>query len=89
MCFLHTDLYSFSLVPWTEGFEMVNEEKAFTFVDSCSAGKILVLGIMSFLLQLPKEFSSESFDKTILKALNQGSLRREERRHPDLEPILR
>eukprot|EP00073_Rattus_norvegicus_P051888 XP_017454272.1 PREDICTED: zinc finger CCHC domain-containing protein 2 isoform X3 [Rattus norvegicus] len=45
--------------------------------------------LQEFLLKLPKEFSSESFDKTILKALNQGSLRREERRHPDLEPILR
>ncbi|XP_076797800.1 zinc finger CCHC domain-containing protein 2 isoform X3 [Arvicanthis niloticus] len=42
-----------------------------------------------YTFKLPKEFSSESFDKTILKALNQGSLRREERRHPDLEPILR
>uniref|UniRef100_A0A8C0WLH8 Zinc finger CCHC domain-containing protein 2 n=1 Tax=Castor canadensis TaxID=51338 RepID=A0A8C0WLH8_CASCN len=39
--------------------------------------------------QLPKELSSETFDKTILRALNQGSLKREERRHPDLEPILR
>uniref|UniRef100_A0A8P0TIK4 Zinc finger CCHC-type containing 2 n=2 Tax=Canis lupus familiaris TaxID=9615 RepID=A0A8P0TIK4_CANLF len=39
--------------------------------------------------QLPKEVSSETFDKTILRALNQGSLKREERRHPDLEPILR
>ncbi|XP_052055820.1 zinc finger CCHC domain-containing protein 2 isoform X3 [Apodemus sylvaticus] len=45
--------------------------------------------LQEFLLKLPKEFSSESFDKTILKALNQGSLRREERRRPDLEPILR
>ncbi|KAK2094278.1 hypothetical protein P7K49_028016 [Saguinus oedipus] len=40
-------------------------------------------------LELPKELSSETFDKTILRALNQGSLKREERRHPDLEPILR
>ncbi|XP_066209738.1 zinc finger CCHC domain-containing protein 2 isoform X3 [Saccopteryx leptura] len=39
--------------------------------------------------QLPKELSSETFDKTILRALNQGPLKREERRHPDLEPILR
>ncbi|XP_053428036.1 zinc finger CCHC domain-containing protein 2 isoform X5 [Nycticebus coucang] len=39
--------------------------------------------------QLPKELSSETFDKTILRALNQGSLKREERRHSDLEPILR
>ncbi|KAL0613044.1 Zinc finger CCHC domain-containing protein 2 [Plecturocebus cupreus] len=38
--------------------------------------------------RLPKELSSETFDKTILRALNQGSLKREERRHPDLEPIL-
>ncbi|XP_053520130.1 zinc finger CCHC domain-containing protein 2 isoform X3 [Artibeus jamaicensis] len=39
--------------------------------------------------QLPKELSSETFDKTILRALNQGPLKREERRHPDLEPVLR
>ncbi|KAL1765073.1 zinc finger protein CCHC domain-containing protein 2 isoform X1, partial [Sigmodon hispidus] len=45
--------------------------------------------LQEFLLKLPKELSSETFDKTILKALNQGSLKREERRHPDLEPILR
>ncbi|OWK01665.1 hypothetical protein Celaphus_00017844 [Cervus elaphus hippelaphus] len=38
---------------------------------------------------LPKELSSETFDKTILRALNQGSLKREEQRHPDLEPVLR
>lgn len=68
---------------------MVNEGKAFTFVYICSAGELLALDVVVFLLQLPKEFSSESFDKTILKALNQGPLRREERRRPDLEPILR
>uniref|UniRef100_A0A2K5ETG5 Zinc finger CCHC domain-containing protein 2 n=1 Tax=Aotus nancymaae TaxID=37293 RepID=A0A2K5ETG5_AOTNA len=45
--------------------------------------------LQEFLLKLPKELSSETFDKTILRALNQGSLKREERRHPDLEPILR
>ncbi|XP_075843746.1 zinc finger CCHC domain-containing protein 2 isoform X3 [Microtus pennsylvanicus] len=42
-----------------------------------------------YTFKLPKELSSETFDKTILGALNQGSLKREERRHPDLEPILR
>lgn len=46
-------------------------------------------GCALFLFQLPKELSSETFDKTILRALNQGSLKREERRHLDLEPILR
>ncbi|XP_036100193.1 zinc finger CCHC domain-containing protein 2 [Molossus molossus] len=45
--------------------------------------------LQEFLLKLPKELSSETFDKTILRALNQGSLKREERRHLDLEPILR
>ncbi|XP_006837642.1 PREDICTED: zinc finger CCHC domain-containing protein 2 [Chrysochloris asiatica] len=45
--------------------------------------------LQEFLLKLPKELSSETFDKTILRALNQGSLKREERRYPDLEPILR
>ncbi|XP_036275800.1 zinc finger CCHC domain-containing protein 2 isoform X2 [Pipistrellus kuhlii] len=45
--------------------------------------------LLDFLLKLPKELSSETFDKTILRALNQGSLKRDERRHPDLEPILR
>ncbi|XP_040593472.1 zinc finger CCHC domain-containing protein 2 isoform X6 [Mesocricetus auratus] len=45
--------------------------------------------LQEFLLKLPKELSSETFDKAILRALNQGSLKREERRHPDLEPILR
>ncbi|XP_066102607.1 zinc finger CCHC domain-containing protein 2 isoform X2 [Saccopteryx bilineata] len=45
--------------------------------------------LQEFLLKLPKELSSETFDKTILRALNQGPLKREERRHPDLEPILR
>ncbi|KAM8780467.1 zinc finger CCHC domain-containing protein 2 isoform 2-T4 [Rhynchonycteris naso] len=42
-----------------------------------------------YTFELPKELSSETFDKTILRALNQGPLKREERRHPDLEPILR
>ncbi|ERE73752.1 zinc finger CCHC domain-containing protein 2 [Cricetulus griseus] len=42
-----------------------------------------------YTFKLPKELSSETFDKAILRALNQGSLKREERRHPDLEPILR
>ncbi|XP_053428034.1 zinc finger CCHC domain-containing protein 2 isoform X3 [Nycticebus coucang] len=42
-----------------------------------------------YTFKLPKELSSETFDKTILRALNQGSLKREERRHSDLEPILR
>lgn len=46
MCFLQTDLYNFSLVPWKEGFEMVNEEKAFTFVYICLAGKILALDVV-------------------------------------------
>nr|XP_012803400.2 zinc finger CCHC domain-containing protein 2 isoform X2 [Jaculus jaculus] len=45
--------------------------------------------LQEFLLKLPKELSSETFDKAILRALNQGSLKREERRHPDLEPVLR
>ncbi|XP_008589500.1 PREDICTED: zinc finger CCHC domain-containing protein 2 [Galeopterus variegatus] len=45
--------------------------------------------LQEFLLKLPKELASETFDKMILRALNQGSLKREERRHPDLEPILR
>ncbi|XP_037661801.1 zinc finger CCHC domain-containing protein 2 isoform X2 [Choloepus didactylus] len=45
--------------------------------------------LQEFLLKLPKELSSETFDKTILRALNQGSLKREERRHPGLEPVLR
>ncbi|XP_036891287.1 zinc finger CCHC domain-containing protein 2 isoform X2 [Sturnira hondurensis] len=42
-----------------------------------------------YTFELPKELSSETFDKTILRALNQGPLKREERRHPDLEPVLR
>ncbi|XP_060029958.1 zinc finger CCHC domain-containing protein 2 isoform X2 [Erinaceus europaeus] len=42
-----------------------------------------------YTFKLPKELSSETFDKTILRALNQGPLKREERRHPDLEPVLR
>ncbi|XP_028380748.1 zinc finger CCHC domain-containing protein 2 [Phyllostomus discolor] len=45
--------------------------------------------LQEFLLKLPKELSSEAFDTTILRALNQGALKREERRHPDLEPVLR
>uniref|UniRef100_A0A8C3T061 Zinc finger CCHC-type containing 2 n=1 Tax=Chelydra serpentina TaxID=8475 RepID=A0A8C3T061_CHESE len=45
--------------------------------------------LQEFLLKLPKELSSEAFDKTILRALNQGFLKKEERRHQDLEPIIR
>uniref|UniRef100_A0A452IZH3 CCHC-type domain-containing protein n=1 Tax=Gopherus agassizii TaxID=38772 RepID=A0A452IZH3_9SAUR len=45
--------------------------------------------LQEFLLKLPKELSSEAFDKTILRALNQGFQKKEERRHPDLEPIIR
>uniref|UniRef100_A0A8C8SYZ6 Zinc finger CCHC-type containing 2 n=1 Tax=Pelusios castaneus TaxID=367368 RepID=A0A8C8SYZ6_9SAUR len=45
--------------------------------------------LQEFLLKLPKELSSEAFDKTILRALNQGFQKREERWHPDLEPIIR
>ncbi|XP_072709261.1 zinc finger CCHC domain-containing protein 2 isoform X4 [Ciconia boyciana] len=45
--------------------------------------------LQEFLLNLPKELSSEAFDKTILRALNQGFQKREERRHADLEPIIR
>uniref|UniRef100_A0A8B9FCK7 Zinc finger CCHC-type containing 2 n=1 Tax=Amazona collaria TaxID=241587 RepID=A0A8B9FCK7_9PSIT len=45
--------------------------------------------LQEFLLKLPKEPSSEAFDKTILRALNQGFQKREERRHADLEPIIR
>ncbi|XP_006892819.1 PREDICTED: zinc finger CCHC domain-containing protein 2 [Elephantulus edwardii] len=45
--------------------------------------------LQEFLLKLPKELSSETFDKTILRALNQGSLKREERRPPELEALLR
>lgn len=46
MGFLQTDLYSFSLVPWKEGSEVVNEEKAFTSVCISSAGEILALDIV-------------------------------------------
>ncbi|XP_030063445.1 zinc finger CCHC domain-containing protein 2 isoform X2 [Microcaecilia unicolor] len=45
--------------------------------------------LLEFLLKLPKELSSEAFDKTILRALNQGSQKREEQCHSDLEPIVR
>ncbi|KAJ7338459.1 hypothetical protein JRQ81_012328 [Phrynocephalus forsythii] len=45
--------------------------------------------LQEFLLKLPKELSSEAFDKTILGALNQGFQKQEERRHPDLEPMIR
>ncbi|XP_025971427.2 zinc finger CCHC domain-containing protein 2 isoform X4 [Dromaius novaehollandiae] len=45
--------------------------------------------LQEFLLKLPKELSSEAFDKTILRALNQGFQKKEERRHADLEPIVR
>ncbi|XP_035747203.1 zinc finger CCHC domain-containing protein 2 isoform X5 [Egretta garzetta] len=45
--------------------------------------------LQEFLLKLPKELSSEAFDKTILRALNQGFQKREERRHADLESTIR
>ncbi|KAG8442481.1 hypothetical protein GDO86_011321 [Hymenochirus boettgeri] len=45
--------------------------------------------LLEFLFMLPNELSREAFDETILQALNQGSQKREERRHADLEPILR
>ncbi|XP_044282427.1 zinc finger CCHC domain-containing protein 2 isoform X2 [Varanus komodoensis] len=45
--------------------------------------------LQEFLLKLPKDLSSEAFDKTILGALNQGFQKQEERRHPDLEPMIR
>uniref|UniRef100_A0A8C4VXB2 Zinc finger CCHC-type containing 2 n=1 Tax=Gopherus evgoodei TaxID=1825980 RepID=A0A8C4VXB2_9SAUR len=44
---------------------------------------------LEYTFKLPKELSSEAFDKTILRALNQGFQKKEERRHPDLEPIIR
>uniref|UniRef100_A0A8C5N1J4 Zinc finger CCHC-type containing 2 n=1 Tax=Leptobrachium leishanense TaxID=445787 RepID=A0A8C5N1J4_9ANUR len=45
--------------------------------------------LLEFLLMLPKELSSEAFDKTILRALNPGSQKREERRYTDLEAIIK
>ncbi|XP_061446285.1 zinc finger CCHC domain-containing protein 2 [Rhineura floridana] len=45
--------------------------------------------LQEFLLKLPKELSSEAFDKTILGALNQGFQKQEERRHLDFEPMIR
>nr|XP_033785218.1 zinc finger CCHC domain-containing protein 2 [Geotrypetes seraphini] len=45
--------------------------------------------LLEFLFKLPKELSSDAFDKTILRALNQGSQKREERYPSDLEPIVR
>ncbi|KFZ60110.1 Zinc finger CCHC domain-containing protein 2, partial [Podiceps cristatus] len=45
--------------------------------------------LQEFLKILPKELSSEAFDKTILRALNQGFQKREERRYADLEPTIR
>ncbi|XP_060100353.1 zinc finger CCHC domain-containing protein 2 [Heteronotia binoei] len=45
--------------------------------------------LQEFLLKLPKELSSEAFDKTILGALNQGFQKHEERRHADFEPLIR
>ncbi|KAE8597704.1 hypothetical protein XENTR_v10016569 [Xenopus tropicalis] len=45
--------------------------------------------LLEFLLMLPNELSREAFDETILRALNQGSQKREDRRHTDLEPIIR
>ncbi|XP_007429941.1 zinc finger CCHC domain-containing protein 2 isoform X1 [Python bivittatus] len=45
--------------------------------------------LQEFLLKLPKDLSSEAFDKTILAALNQGLQKQEERRHSDFEPMIR
>ncbi|XP_069469777.1 zinc finger CCHC domain-containing protein 2 isoform X2 [Ambystoma mexicanum] len=45
--------------------------------------------LQEFLLMLPKELSSEAFDKTILRALSQGSQKREDHPHPELEPLVR
>ncbi|CAH2284128.1 zinc finger CCHC domain-containing 2 isoform X1 [Pelobates cultripes] len=45
--------------------------------------------LVEFILMLPKELSTDAFDKTILRALNLGSQKREERRYTDLEPIIR
>ncbi|OCT76343.1 zinc finger CCHC domain-containing protein 2 isoform X1 [Xenopus laevis] len=45
--------------------------------------------LLEFFLMLPNELSREAFDETILRALNQGSQKREDRRHTDLEPIIR
>lgn len=45
--------------------------------------------LQQFLLMLPKELSSDTFDKTILRALQQGSQKREDYPHPELEPVIR
>ncbi|XP_064409424.1 zinc finger CCHC domain-containing protein 2 isoform X3 [Latimeria chalumnae] len=45
--------------------------------------------LQEFLLKLPKEVSTEAFDETILRALYQGSQKREEKRHSDLESAIR
>ncbi|XP_008115069.2 zinc finger CCHC domain-containing protein 2 [Anolis carolinensis] len=45
--------------------------------------------LQEFLLKLPRDLSSEAFDKTILGALHQGLQKQEERRYPDLEPMIR
>lgn len=74
---------------------MVTEQEAFLspsclwLVTYLTRREELNTGHALFLFQLPKELSSETFDKTILRALNQGPLKREERRHHDLEAILR
>ncbi|ETE71141.1 Zinc finger CCHC domain-containing protein 2 [Ophiophagus hannah] len=44
---------------------------------------------LEYTFKLPKDLSSESFDKTILAALNQGLQKQEERRHSDFEPMIR
>ncbi|OCT74480.1 hypothetical protein XELAEV_18033458mg [Xenopus laevis] len=44
---------------------------------------------LEYTFKLPNELSREAFDETILRALNQGSQKREDRRHTDLEPIIR
>ncbi|OXB84609.1 UNVERIFIED_CONTAM: hypothetical protein H355_008085, partial [Colinus virginianus] len=55
--------------------------------DNCK--KVVRVEALMGKAKLPKELSSEAFDKTILRALNQGFQKREERRHADLEPIIR
>ncbi|XP_078543903.1 zinc finger CCHC domain-containing protein 2 isoform X3 [Lissotriton helveticus] len=45
--------------------------------------------LQKFLLMLPKELSSNAFDKTILQALQQGSHKREDNPPPELEPFIR
>ncbi|KAJ1202531.1 hypothetical protein NDU88_006329 [Pleurodeles waltl] len=45
--------------------------------------------LQQFLLMLPKELSSDAFDKTILRALQQGSQKEDDHPHPELEPVIR